>query len=517
MALACHGMSAVAALAAKSNACGLSEISSRPALRASGSQMSSSTASAAGSLGSEWLGSNRDVNHVGRRIDVASLSQALPHGPRRSASGLLVTAKIRKTKRAPMDPDYPWPDKYKAEEHGFLAFLSKFKSQAPTKKGKLMTLPFEKPLVELESKVEEVRELAKKTGMDFTEQIKELEGKCEQLRRDIYSRLTPVQRLSVARHPSRPTFLDHALNITDKWVELHGDRGGFDDPALVCGIGMIDGMSFMLMGHQKGRNTKENINRNFGMPTPNGYRKALRMMKHAEQFGFPIISFIDTPGAYAGVSAEELGQGEAIAHNLRDMFGLKVPSISVVIGEGGSGGALAIGCCNKMLMLENAVYFVASPEACAAILWKTANAAPKATEELRITGQELIKLNVVDEVISEPLGGAHTDPLQASLNIKACIMKHMRELLTMDLDEMQAQRAAKFRQMGGFLEPDEVDPNIRRNLKKSERPLPDNNGASSRMLPSKVLAASSSSSSPFDAFMGPAEANNKAVKATVPK
>ncbi|CAI5525703.1 unnamed protein product, partial [Closterium sp. Naga37s-1] len=334
-----------------------------------------------------------------------------------------------------MDPDYPWPDKYHAEEKGFLAFFSKSKESPGKKKGKPLMLPFERPLEDLEKRIKEIRDLATKTGMDFTEQIHELQEKYDQLKRDIYLRLTPVQRLGVARHPNRPTFLDHILNITDKWVELHGDRGGYDDPALVCGLGRIDDMSFMFMGHQKGRNTNENIYRNFGMPSPNGYRKALRLMRHAEHHGFPIVMFIDTPGAYAGIQAEELGQGEAIAHNLREMFGLTVPTISVVIGEGGSGGALAIGCCNKMLMLENAVYYVASPEACAAILWKTAAAAPKATDALRITAHELQKLNVVDEVIPEPLGGAHADPVKTSLAIRSAILANMKELLKLNKEE----------------------------------------------------------------------------------
>eukprot|EP00270_Netrium_digitus_P013784 TRINITY_DN4618_c2_g1_i2.p1 TRINITY_DN4618_c2_g1~~TRINITY_DN4618_c2_g1_i2.p1 ORF type:complete len:500 (-),score=138.89 TRINITY_DN4618_c2_g1_i2:344-1843(-) len=404
--------------------------------------------------------------HFGTSIQsLSSHSGSLASRDARSAV-VPVQARIKKTKRAPMDPDYPWPDKYKAEEKGFLAFLSMpfFKSPA---KASLLRLPFERPVAEVEKKIEEVRELAKKTGMDFTEQIEQLEEKYSQLRKDIYLRLTPVQRLSVARHPNRPTFLDHVHNITEKWVELHGDRAGHDDPALVCGLGRINGMSCMLMGHQKGRNTKENIYRNFGMPAPSGYRKALRLMRHADKFGFPIITFIDTPGAYAGVEAEETGQGEAIAMNLREMFGLRVPTISIVIGEGGSGGALAIGCCNRMLMLENSVYYVASPEACAAILWKTASAAPKATEALRITATELQALNVVDDVIQEPLGGAHADPLRTSLYIKDAVTKHLLELLKLDEEELLQQRVAKFRNIGG-VEEKAQDPHKKRNMKASD-------------------------------------------------
>ncbi|KAJ7523171.1 hypothetical protein O6H91_18G040200 [Diphasiastrum complanatum] len=387
---------------------------------------------------------------------------------------VIVASKIRKGKKSPSETEYPWPEKITdPQEGGYLALLSRFKPLA--NKPKPVTLPFERPLVDLENKIDEVRELASKTGMDFSEQIQELELKYDQLRLDLYSQLTAVQRLSVARHPNRPTFLDHVLSIADKWIELHGDHGGYDDPALVTGIGKIDGMSFMLIGHQKGRNTKENIYRNFAMPTPNGYRKALRMMRHADHHGFPILSFIDTPGAYAGISAEELGQGEAIAVNLREMFGLKVPIITTVIGEGGSGGALAIGCCNKMLMLENAVYYVASPEACAAILWKTAEAAPKATEALRITATELHKLDVVDEVIPEPIGGAHSDPETTSKNIKKVIMKYMHELLKLDPETLVQQRIAKFRSMGSVEEGVEIDPLIKRNMKKREAPLEDEN------------------------------------------
>lgn len=389
-------------------------------------------------------------------------------------------AKMKKDKAA---EEYPWPLKMKLEEFAGsqLTFLSRFKPLA--NKPRLAPLPFELPLVGLEKKIKEVRELASNTGMDFSVQLSDLQEKYDQVRKDLYSQLSPVQRLSVARHPNRPTCLDHVFNITDKWIELHGDRGGFDDPALITGIGKIDGMSFMFIGHQKGRNTKENIYRNFAMPTPNGYRKALRMMRHAEHHGFPILTFIDTPGAYAGIRAEELGQGEAIAKNLREMFGLKVPIITTVIGEGGSGGALAIGCCDKMLMLENAVYYVASPEACAAILWKTAAAAPKATDALKITAQELVKLDVVDEVIPEPIGGAHSDPVTTSYNMKEAIIRHMRELLKLQPEPLMAQRVAKFRKIGFVQENVKVDPFIKRNMKKREAPFESDER---KLLPSDV-------------------------------
>lgn len=274
----------------------------------------------------------------------------------------------------------------------------------------------------------------------------------KQLRKETYSRLTPVQRLQVARHPNRPTCLDIVLNITDKFVELHGDRAGLDDPAVVCGIGSIDGVSFMFIGHQKGRNTKENIRRNFGMPQPNGYRKAMRFMRQADKFGLPIVTLVDTPGAYAGKTAEELGQGEAIAYNLREMFGLRVPVLSLVIGEGGSGGALAIGCANRNLIMENAVYYVASPEACAAILWKSRGAAPAATEALRITAPELVRFGVMDKIVPEPLGGAHADPMAAFPLVRQALMESYREFEGMSGAEIRLDRYAKFRKLGQFEE-----------------------------------------------------------------
>jgi acetyl-CoA carboxylase carboxyl transferase subunit alpha len=329
--------------------------------------------------------------------------------------------------------------------------LSRF-GPATDKAQNITTLDFEKPLLELDKRIKEVRNVAEENGVDVSSQIGELESRAQQLRKETYSRLTPTQRLQVARHPNRPTCLDIILNITDKFVELHGDRAGLDDPAIVCGIGSMDGVSFMFIGHQKGRNTKENVRRNFGMPQPNGYRKAMRFMRHANKFGLPIITFVDTPGAYAGKSAEELGQGEAIAYNLREMFGLRVPVISVVIGEGGSGGALAIGCANRNLIMENAVYYVASPEACAAILWKSRSASSQATEALRITAPELIRLEVMDEVIPEPLGGAHSDPVAAFPAIKGAIMNTFRHYEKMSEREIQLDRYQKFRKLGQFEE-----------------------------------------------------------------
>ncbi|KAJ9180612.1 hypothetical protein P3X46_008831 [Hevea brasiliensis] len=377
-----------------------------------------------------------------------------------------VVAKIRKVKKH----EYPWPENPDPNvPGGVLTHLSPLK---PLKdKPKLVTLDFEKPLVDLEKKITDVRKMANDTGLDFTDQIISLENKYQQALKDLYTHLTPIQRVNIARHPNRPTFLDHVFSITDKFVELHGDRAGYDDPAIVTGIGTIDGRRYMFMGHQKGRNTKENIMRNFGMPTPHGYRKALRMMYYADHHGFPIVTFIDTPGAYADLKSEELGQGEAIAHNLRTMFGLKVPIVSIVIGEGGSGGALAIGCANKLLMLENAVFYVASPEACAAILWKTAKASPKAAEKLKITATELCKLQIADGVIPEPLGGAHADPSWTSQQIKNAINDAMDELQKMDTQELLKHRMLKFRKIGGFQEGIPIDPKRKINMKKKEEPV----------------------------------------------
>ncbi|RZB52772.1 Acetyl-coenzyme A carboxylase carboxyl transferase subunit alpha, chloroplastic isoform B [Glycine soja] len=367
-----------------------------------------------------------------------------------------VAAKLRKVKKH----EYPWPPNPDPNvKGGVLSHLSMFK---PLKeKPKPVTLDFEKPLVDLQKKIIDVQKMANETGLDFSDQILSLETKYQQALKDLYTHLTPIQRVNIARHPNRPTFLDH-------FVELHGDRAGYDDPAIVTGLGTIDGRSYMFIGHQKGRNTKENIQRNFGMPTPHGYRKALRLMEYADHHGFPIVTFIDTPGAYADLKSEELGQGEAIAHNLRSMFGLKVPVISIVIGEGGSGGALAIGCANKLLMLENAVFYVASPEACAAILWKTAKASPKAAEKLKITATELCKLQIADGVIPEPLGGAHADPEWTSQQIKKAIKETMDELMKMNTEELLKHRMLKFRKIGGFQEGIPIDPKRKANMKKRD-------------------------------------------------
>ncbi len=317
---------------------------------------------------------------------------------------------------------------------------------------KPLLLDFEKPLVELEDRIEQIRQLAKENGVDVSDQIHQLESRSIQLRQEIFSGLSPGQRLQLARHPRRPSTLDYIQAMSEEWIELHGDRLGGDDPALVGGIGRVAGRVVVMLGHQKGRDTKDNVARNFGMPAPGGYRKAMRLMNHANRFKMPIFTFIDTPGAWAGVKAEELGQGEAIAYNLREMFRLDVPIICTVIGEGGSGGALGIGVGDRLLMFEHAVYTVATPEACAAILWKDAKKAPQAAEALKITAEDLKRLGILDVLLPEPLGGAHSDPLKAAEILKAALLDHLSELDRLSPNQRRDLRYQKFRQIGVFLE-----------------------------------------------------------------
>jgi len=313
-------------------------------------------------------------------------------------------------------------------------------------------LDFEKPLVDLELRIAQIRQLAQENEVDVSEQIAELESRALKLRQEIFSGLSPVQRLQVARHPRRPSTLDYVQAITDEWIELHGDRLGSDDRALVGGVASLAGQSVVILGHQKGRDTKDNVARNFGMASPGGYRKALRLMQHADRFRMPILSFIDTPGAYPGVEAERLGQGEAIARNLRDMFNLSVPIICTVIGEGGSGGALGIGVGDRLLMFEHSVYYVASPEACASILWKDASKAFQASEALKITASDLRELKIIDQVLPEPLGGAHTDPLRAAAVLKEALLTGLADLANFSPVELRQARYQKFRQIGQFYE-----------------------------------------------------------------
>lgn len=317
---------------------------------------------------------------------------------------------------------------------------------------KPLYLDFEKPLVDLQERIERIRRLAEENGVDVSDQIQQLEERSNQLRQEVYGGLSAVQRLQVARHPRRPSTLDYINAMTDDWLELHGDRRGGDDPAIVGGVASLDGMPVVILGHQKGRDTKDNVARNFGMATPGGYRKAMRLMEHADRFGMPIITFIDTPGAWAGVDAERLGQGEAIAYNLREMFRLDVPIICTVIGEGGSGGALGIGVGDRLLILENAVYTVATPEACAAILWKDAGKAPQAAEALKITSSDLKNLGIIDQILPEPVGGAHSHPLKASETLKAALLENLDELQQMTSQQRRELRYEKFRRMGMFME-----------------------------------------------------------------
>ena len=313
-------------------------------------------------------------------------------------------------------------------------------------------LDFEKPLVELEQQIEQIRQLARDSEVDVSQQLLQLETLAARRRDEIFRSLSPAQKIQVARHPHRPSTLDFIQMFCDDWVELHGDRRGSDDQALIGGIGRLGDRSVLLIGHQKGRDTKENVARNFGMATPGGYRKALRLMEHADRFGLPILAFIDTPGAYAGLLAEEQGQGEAIAVNLREMFSLRVPIVATVIGEGGSGGALGIGVADRLIMFEHSVYTVASPEACASILWRDAAKASEAAAALRITGKDLLSLGVVDEVLPEPAGGNNWAPLEAGETLRAALNRHLDDLLALSVDDLRDQRYGKFRAMGRFLD-----------------------------------------------------------------
>ena len=322
----------------------------------------------------------------------------------------------------------------------------------PSPERKPLLLDFEKPLSELEARIHQIRELAEDQDVDVSEQIRQLEVRAVQLREEIFSSLSPSQRLQLARHPRRPSTLDYIQAISDEWMELHGDRGGCDDPALVGGVARLGGRPVLMLGHQKGRDTKDNIARNFGQASPGGYRKAMRLMEHANRFGMPILTFIDTPGAWAGVEAEELGQGEAIAYNLREMFRLDVPIVCTVIGEGGSGGALGIGVGDRLLMFEHAVYTVATPEACAAILWRDSSKAPQAAAALKITAWDLKNLGILDTILPEPIGGAHADPLKAASILKDALLQNLEELTNLTGQQRRELRYQKFRRIGVFTE-----------------------------------------------------------------
>ncbi len=312
-------------------------------------------------------------------------------------------------------------------------------------------LVFEEPIYELQNKIENLKKKSKLTDK-IKSDINALEKKLDSLRKEIYANLSPWEIVQVARHPERPYFLDYVNALFTNFVEIHGDRHYKDDNALVCGTAEIDGEAVMLIGQQKGRDIEENMKRNFGMPNPEGYRKALRVMKLAEKFNLPIITFIDTPGAYPGMGAEERGQAEAIAVNLREMAAMKVPIISVVIGEGGSGGALGIGVANVVLMLENAIYSVISPEGCASILWRDASKAPDAAEALKITSKYLYKFGIIDKIVPEPLGGAHQDLKITANNLKKDIKSYLKRLKRMSPDSLKKARYNKFRKLGEYIE-----------------------------------------------------------------
>lgn len=316
----------------------------------------------------------------------------------------------------------------------------------------MVVLEFEKPLVEIENKIQELKKISAESGMDLDKEIETFEQQANDYKKELYSNLKPSQKLQIARHQERPNFLDYTALICDEFMEMHGDRAGMDDRAIIGGLAKIGGNSVMLVGTQKGKSTKENLEYNFGMPQPQGYRKALRLFNHANKFNIPIVTLIDTPGAYPGISAEETGQGVAIAVNLREMAKLKVPIIAIITGEGCSGGALGLGVANKVLMLEHSYYTVISPEGCASILWRDAAKFADAAEALKITADDLIKFNVVDGMIKEPIGGAHTNYQEMGANMKKAILDNMAELSKMSSEELRNQRYDNFRRMGAFIE-----------------------------------------------------------------
>ncbi len=313
-------------------------------------------------------------------------------------------------------------------------------------------LDFEKPIVELETKIEELKQLSSRDGADFADEVSKLQKKVEHLQKNVYSNLTPWQKTQLARHSRRPYTLDYISMMMEDFFELHGDRGFGDDPAIVAGIARFQDQSVAVIGHQKGRNTKENIERNFGMPNPEGYRKALRIMKMAEKFHMPVITFIDTPGAYPGMGAEERGQAEAIARNLYEMSRLKTPIVVVVSGEGGSGGALAVGVGDRILILENSVYSVISPESCSSILWKETSKAEEAAKALKMTSKDLNKLGVVDRIVQEPVGGAHRDYEEMAEYLKLVLVEVLNELNQVPVEDLVEKRFQRFRSISSYNE-----------------------------------------------------------------
>jgi len=317
---------------------------------------------------------------------------------------------------------------------------------------KTVFLDFEQPVAELEGRIEELRYAHEDSAVDISEEIQRLTKKSQALSKEIYAKLTPWQVAQVARHPQRPYSLDFIGLMFSGFEELHGDRVFGDDASIVGGLARFDGEPCVVIGHQKGRDTKDKILRNFGMPRPEGYRKALRLMKMAERFKLPLLTFIDTPGAYPGLGAEERGQSEALARNILEMSALATPAVAVVIGEGGSGGALALGVADRILMLENSVYSVISPEGCAAILWKDSSQRERAAEALKLTAEDLLRLKVIDEIVPEPVGGAHIDPDAAGEALREALIRHVTELRKIRPEKLVRRRAEKYAAMGAYTE-----------------------------------------------------------------
>jgi acetyl-CoA carboxylase carboxyl transferase subunit alpha len=309
-------------------------------------------------------------------------------------------------------------------------------------------LEFEKPISELEKKIEELKDFVSDKRIDLSSEVRRLEEKLEHLKKETYGNLTAWQRVQLARHPQRPYTSDYINMLMSDFLEVHGDRSFSDDKAMICGLARLDEEKILVIGHQKGRDTKENLRRNFGCAHPEGYRKALRAMQLAEKFALPIVIFIDTPGAYPGIDAEERGQAQAIALNLREMAAISVPIVAIVIGEGGSGGALGIGVADRIAVLENAYYSVISPEGCAAILWKSGSKAPQAAEVLKLTAEDLLRMHIIDEVIPEPLGGAHRDPERMGEVLKEVIQRQLKELKGYDKEKLLGLRYQKYRSIG---------------------------------------------------------------------
>lgn len=313
-----------------------------------------------------------------------------------------------------------------------------------------MKLDFEKPITKIEEKIEELKKMSEESGMDLSKEIEIFEHQSHEYKKELYENLKPAQKLQIARHPNRPNFFDYINLITEDFIEMHGDREGTDDRAIVGGVARIDGKPVMIVGTVKGKSTKENLIYNFGMPQPEGYRKALRLFEHASRFNLPIVTLIDTPGAYPGIKAEEHGQGIAIAVNLKEMAKLEVPVIAIITGEGCSGGALGLAVANKVMVLEHAYYTVISPEGCASILWRDAAKASTAAEALKITGPDLMKYDIIDGIIKEPLGGAHYDYEAIGEEMKSEITKSIDEYKNMSGQQLKEDRYNKFRRMGVY-------------------------------------------------------------------